>query len=118
MSKQRRNRRPAPEPLATGDVLATWQSNPHLIRHAQTDEHFKRVLTVLTNERINAVTRVPLMNRTPSESYLFGVQQGYEAALVTMNLMTRGPEPIQPKEPEATYDSPEKDFDTLTQSPS
>lgn len=116
MSKTR-NRRPTPQPLSTGLTLEGFRSSTALVKQAQTDELFRQVITVLTNERITAAVRVPLASSQPSESYLLGVTQGYEAALTTLNLMTQGLEPLQPSTPAVTYPSAEQEFDNLSANP-
>jgi hypothetical protein len=111
----KRTRQPSARLLATGESLQTWQADNVAVTWAQTSTDFRRVLTVMTNERNGALNRVPIPLKQASEGVMLGIQLGYEAALATLLSLTQGPPKPAPPEPEVNYPS-EKDehnFDQL-----
>lgn len=111
----KRNRQPAARLLVTGETLATAQADATFVRWALVSPDFKRVLTLLTNERNAAIGRVPVPIKAPSEALVLGITLGYEAALATLAALTEGPPKGPPAEAPADYKSTldEHDFDSL-----
>ena len=103
--KQRRNRQPAPKPLATGDTLETCRADPEFLRWCQQSYEFRRLVAMLTNERLNAFARAHIPLHTASEGVHLGMHLGYEAALTTLRLAQQGRDPAPPQPLEATYQS-------------
>ena len=114
--KRRRNRGPAVRILPTGETLASAQSDRILTQWANVSPDFKRILTMLTNERINALVHVPVALKTATEGTMLGIMLGWEACVACLAKLPAGPERGVPPQPEAEYppDDTEKAFDTLT----
>jgi hypothetical protein len=112
---KRRNRQSTPRILPTGETLATAQSDPVFTMWAQVSPDFRRVLTMLTNERVNALNHVPMPLKQASEAMMLGIMLGWEACLSCAAKLPGGPEKAAPAEPEPTYpgNQDEKDFESL-----
>lgn len=103
----KRNRRPSPKPLLTGETLALWQTDSDAHRWTRDQPWLRRLVTVLTNERTSAHSRLPIRLANMSEGVALGISLGYEAALSTLEAMSRGPDPAQPTEPAPDYPADE-----------
>lgn len=102
MSKttQTRRRKPRPQWRYNGLTLAEWQLNGQNVLWAQTDARFNAVVTVLLNEKANA-----LRSLTGSEPRLLGAFEGYETAVNVLLKMAEGAVLPAATEPEIDYSS-------------
>jgi hypothetical protein len=110
--KQRRTRGKKPVvPLGLA-TLESWQSDPSLIRWAQTDPTFRMAVTVLINERIRVHDY--LMNEPLTENCRLGRVQGYEKAIEIMKELAMGKPQPPPDMGQPTYQSVENLREQIT----
>lgn len=98
---QKRNRPRKPSWTFSGMTLDLWRSDTGLIAWAQTDPHFRDLLTVMTNSRARILTPLP----GTSENFQCGRFTGYEEALSDLRKLAEGVEPTPPLPPEQEYPS-------------
>lgn len=97
--KRRRNRQPKPQITLSGATLDFWRSSPALLSWAQTDQTFRAVIAVVTNER--GIVRNQFPNDT--EGQRLGRVEGYEMALGVLHALAAGADSVPPPPPDPTY---------------